>query len=79
MKNDAAFQHKSRHGTYFFCERSDLKLPIDVVSPAPGDDLLSDVAEMIGRHASSVLGQLENRGAFLGYDRIKFMRRPSGT
>jgi hypothetical protein len=79
MKNDAVFVHKSGNGTCFQCERADLKgHPIEIAWPADGDKLLSDVAEMIGRHASSVLPNLQNRGGFAGYDKIKFVRRPHG-
>lgn len=73
FKPDSLFQHKSKNGTVFECQRADLRRPIEIIWPADGDKLLEDTAEMIGRHANSILPQLG--GSFVGYDRITFKRR----
>lgn len=69
--NEKSFSHHCRFGTKFSCERCDFNSPIKV-EDAPTDvtQRMSDVAEMIGFHATNIWPDLNG---FQGYDCLQFV------
>ncbi len=77
IPNDKPISHLSHNGTEFHCARADLKEPIIVKvngtyppSFENFDNLVRDVAEFIGFHASNIRSDLTN--GFSGYDTLRF-------
>ena len=68
--NDKPWKHRCSNGTVFTCKRCDFTEPI-VVEPGDANipQLMCDVAEMIGFHATNIH---PNLNGFSGYDCIKF-------
>ncbi len=69
--NDRPFEHRSRFGTHFTADRCDFATGVTVRAPAHlrEGEYVSDIAEMIGFHATNVLERLNG---FQGYDAIGF-------
>jgi len=68
--NDKPFSYTSHYGTEFVCDRCDFKTPLIVKNqPSGGKQRMSDVAEMIGYHATNIYPELNG---FQGYDCIQF-------
>jgi len=73
FKNDKPFIHKSRYGTSFRAGRCDFQDGVVVTCRAKDPvQLASDVAEMIGFHATLIHPDLNG---FSGYDCIDFQFR----
>jgi hypothetical protein len=70
--NDKPFQHTSRGGCVFTANRCDFHGGVIIYAPseASGEQLYSDLAEMIGYHATVIHPRLNG---FAGYDCIKFI------
>ncbi|OGD68908.1 hypothetical protein A3I18_00155 [Candidatus Campbellbacteria bacterium RIFCSPLOWO2_02_FULL_35_11] len=69
--NKEIFDHTSRHGTRFFANRCDFEGGVKVYASGgiSKENLMLDVAEMIGFHATNIWPQLLG---FFGYDTIAF-------
>jgi hypothetical protein len=84
--NEKPFTYIARYGTLFASSRCDLKEGVDISTDGPNPISLqqyhSDLAEMIGYHATVVHSQLNG---FQGYDCISFkflnlmFKEPNGT
>lgn len=74
LLNEKPFDHYCRFGTRFTAARCDFVGGVEMHTPAEGDDLLRDVAEVIGFHAVNIWPRLNG---FSGYDFVEF-RRPTG-
>lgn len=79
--NEKEWQHHCQNGSNFTCARCDFREPIVVTNwprsqsgELDGEAFASDVAEMIGFHATNVLGdnQLDPKQGFRGYDCIRW-------
>lgn len=70
--NAKKFSHTSLHGIRFSAERCDFMGGVKVLIPPNTSfvHLVSDVAEMIGYHASAIRPDLHE--GFPGYDSIEF-------
>jgi len=71
VSNDKPWEHRSHYGTRFTNKRCDFREPMQVFCPPdqPRDHLASDVAEMIGFHATNIWPGLNG---FAGYDCIRW-------
>lgn len=68
--NEKLFSYFGSFGTHFSCARCDFKAPLLVIdAPTEKKHFLSDVAEMIGYHATNIRPELNG---FQGYDCIDF-------
>jgi hypothetical protein len=69
--NDKPFTHDSRHGTRFKATRCDFRDGVELIDlgDATTKELISDVAEMIGYHATNIH---PNLNGFAGYDCIQW-------
>lgn len=72
--NNKSFEYISHHGSTFNCETCDFSDPIivDAEHVHTIEDLMADVAEMIGWHAINIRPHLNG---FAGYDCIEFERK----
>jgi hypothetical protein len=71
--NDRPFEHNCRHGSKFLAGRCDFGggVTAHVPSGLTDAELASDIAEMIGFHATMILDEGRLNG-FRGYDNIRF-------
>lgn len=71
--NEKHFSYRSHNGTQFIAERCDFRTGVSVQSPVLASGCYagfsSDVAEMIGYHATNIWPSLNG---FQGYDCITF-------
>lgn len=71
IMNDRRFGHNCHNGTVFESERCDFKTPVyyDMTGNITVQQLMTDVAEMIGYHATVIWPHLNG---FSGYDAVRF-------